>query len=99
MITEEKLNSVYKERALAVVKMAQLALQLGYVVTRREPSSCGKEWGVLYVELPEGQVSWHFSEEDSYMITQFPVDNSAKWDGRFNGRDVEFMTGEYYAKI
>lgn len=86
---EDRLNEVYRQRGLLAVKTAHLAQRLGYKVYRRRLSEV--EWEVLYIELPEGQLSYHFSDEDAHMIKQFPVNNEAQWDGKFNGRDEEFM--------
>lgn len=90
---QDKLNEAYRQRALLAVKTAHLAQRLGYEVHRKEPMN--GEWGILYIELPEGQMSYHFSDEDAHMIEQFKVDNSDRWNGKYNGRDERFMTTQY----
>ena len=84
------IEEAYKARALATVKMAQLAQRLGYTVVRTTGSE--EVWPVLYIELPEGQISYHFSWEDRHLIEQFPVNDAHTWDGLYNGRDEAFMT-------
>lgn len=89
----DRLNESYRQRALVVVKLAHLAQRLKYEVYRKEPKD--GEWGILYIELPEGQVSWHFSDKDAHMIEQFPVDNRDRWNGKYNGRDEQVMLNQF----
>ena len=89
----DRLNESYRQRALVIVKLAHLAQRLKYEVYRKEPKD--GEWGILYIELPESQVSWHFSDKDAHMIEQFPIDNRDRWNGKYNGRDEQVMLNQF----
>lgn len=86
-----KLNEAYRQRALLAVKTAQMAERLGYEVYCTEPTE--EVWAVLYIELPEGQLSHHFSGTDCWMLSQFRCSHESVWDGKYNGRDEKFMVG------
>lgn len=72
------LNSVYRERNELV---AALAAHHGGVVgiDPTEP-----DWPVVYIELPNGQVSWHFGPDDLDLIEDFPRSSEVVWDGHTN---------------
>lgn len=82
----------YTERAIVVKALCSLAAKLGYAygvgiddIETNEP-----EWrNVVYVDLPEGQISWHISPDDWSMFALVP-EYTGKWDGTFNSRDIEF---------
>lgn len=61
--TRERLNGVYAERANVVALAVEMARRLGYPIgalnDANEPG-----WVVVYIELPTGQVSWHYSADD-----------------------------------
>lgn len=87
---QTKLNEAYRQRALATTKLAALAQRLGCEVCRTPRGNA--EWTILYIELPEGQISYHYSNKDEWMIDKFPVNNTKEWDGKYSGRDDAFMT-------
>ncbi len=64
----------YKDRNLLV----QLCGKLAAICDLNMGVKFGKEWSVLYIELPSGQVSWHVPTSD--FVSEFP-DYSPDWDG------------------
>ena len=64
----------YKDRNLLV----QLCGKLAAICDLNMGVKFGKEWSVLYIELPSGQVSWHIPKID--IIKKFPEYNK-EWDG------------------
>lgn len=87
------INKLYTQRAIAVVLFAKMAQRLGYKVGIGLDNNehWESQWrNVLYVEIPEGQFSWHFSPSDFHLIENFPLFNGS-WDGSFNGRDANFV--------
>lgn len=82
---------VYKERAQCVVALARIAKGLGYAVGFAEDVE-RSGWPVLYIELPTGQVSWHFTSGDREEYAADILDNpDIKWDGH--------STPEKYARL
>lgn len=57
-------TNLYSERANIVAALLQayamLDIKIGFYI---DPEA-GKEWPVVFAELPEGQVTWHFSRKD-----------------------------------
>ncbi|MCF0055533.1 hypothetical protein [Dyadobacter sp. CY356] len=90
-ITLDKLNSVYTERMICVCLLAKLSQRLGYEVVVRPAKEA--EWAVIYIQLPEGQLSWHISDHDMHLFESFPISENAQWDGTWNGRNPEFVKG------
>lgn len=68
--------NIYRERA-------HLTRHLASIYTSRisfnDPSE--PDWGVLYIDTPEGQLSWHISPDDMYLFIGIPVVNDFMWDG------------------
>jgi hypothetical protein len=79
-------NAVYRERAHVVALAARLALALGYTAGRRahEPDpdpSWDDDWEtVVVIDLPLGQVSWHFHDSEWPLIATLPL-YPGSWDG------------------
>lgn len=69
--------AVYEERARCVVAIARnaraLGCRIGFGVDPSEP-----EWPVLFIELPTGQVSWHFSNRDRETLASDIHDETAR---------------------
>lgn len=84
-----KLNAAYTERMLAVRMLAVLS-GYNYGLGKDDNTHWDDEWrNVVYIDLPQGQVSWHIAPHDMHIFEGFPV-YDGKWDGKFNGRDTEF---------
>jgi len=84
-------DGAYRERDLCVVLIAKLARAKGYRVgigkhsdyTDSEPHD--KEWSnVLYIDLPCGQVSWHFRDDELVLFEGFP-----RYEGTYDGHSTE----------
>lgn len=79
----EAMNSVYRERAQCVALIASMALTMGHkagVVW----DTFANAWHIVYVDLPTGQVSWHFSEADAGLFAHLPT-----YDGVWDGHSTE----------
>jgi hypothetical protein len=73
----ERWTEVYQERNAVVVALARMAQAAGWTVGQRnDPASEG--WPVLYIDTPEGQVSWHLPQDQ--MPANIPPYNG-EWDG------------------
>jgi len=81
-----KSADVYQERDRCVAALAWLALRLGLRagLGRHSPApdpTWDPAWlTVVYVELPEGQVSWHVHERARYLFDGLPAYDPG-WDG------------------
>lgn len=76
-------DAVYAERDQCVALIAKMALALGYPVVRarKEIEGWDPEWlGCVYIQLPTGQVSWHFHDREAHWFDGLPV-GPVKWDG------------------
>lgn len=76
----------YRERAELTAIPAAL---FGGVVSYNNPQS--PTWPVLYIETPEGQISWHNDPDDMGIFKHLPVVDDYPWDGH--------TTEEKYARI
>lgn len=95
---QQRLNRAYSERAIASVLFAKMALCLGYAagVGKDDNHDWDDCWRVvLYVDLPEGQISWHIAPNDQHLLAGLP-EYKGKWDGKFTSRDDEFVRGLRY---
>ncbi|AEM62935.1 hypothetical protein phiVC8_p38 [Vibrio phage phiVC8] len=87
----ERVNRAYAERALAISFFASAAIAAGWDVWRKKDEHMGM-W-VLYVETPQGQVSWHFDDRDLYLIELIHVAEDREWNGQYFGRSIPFSRG------
>lgn len=96
-------DALYRERDTCVALAALLAQSLGlrtWVGQHESNSGHGldgqdskwdPEWlNVVYIELPEGQVSWHIHESELPLFARLPR-GTTPWDGH--------TTDEKYARI
>lgn len=71
--------------------MAFLAASYPSVVSYSDPSA--PEWPVVYVDTPQGQMSWHLSEYDLDLFTHVPLvtsdDPAVQWDGHTVGQKYD----------
>lgn len=77
-------DMVYYERNNCVAALAQVARSLGYKVFVTKTNIIGfeDEWqNCIYIELPTGQVSWHFHDRESFLFSSFPKAESVEYDG------------------
>lgn len=77
------IDAAYLERNQVVVGLAALALRLGYQAGVAQTAIPGwePEWhGCVYVDLPTGQVSWHFHQDNADLFAFLPP-YAGSWDG------------------
>lgn len=84
----ERINRAYAERALAISFLASAAIAAGWDVWRKKDEQM-QMW-VLYVETPQGQVSWHFDDRDFHLIELVHVAEDREWNGQYFGRSIPF---------
>lgn len=88
-LTQAK-DSAYAERNKCVVGLAIMAQKLGYpaftAIHPIEDESWEDVWRtILVIELPTGQVTWHFHDSEKPLLTGLPsaseIGIDYKWDG------------------
>ena len=93
MPSQELFDRAYSQRAIVVKLLVVLASRLGYKhgwgIDDKVDNPA--EWRrVMYVELPEGQYSWHIAPQDQHMFTDVGQ-YRGKWDGTFRSQDQQFI--------
>lgn len=76
-------NSAYSERNKCVALIARMAIALGLKAGRVITAIEGwdEEWhNCVYIDLPSGQVSWHYHSGESAQFAALP-EYHGKWDG------------------
>lgn len=80
---EQRKDEAYLERNRCVAGMAAMALKLGYRtgIAKTAIEGWSEDWhGCVYIDLPTGQVSWHFHDSHAGMFSFLPP-YPGKWDG------------------
>lgn len=86
------MNKVYTERMLVVRALAVMS-GCPYGIGQDDNDDWDDEWrNVVYIDLPQGQVSWHIAPHDLYIFEGFP-EYKGEWDETYNGKCVDFMKG------
>lgn len=81
---ETRKDAAYEERNRVVALLAALAMDMGWLVFRTKTAIAGwsEDWhGCVYIETPQGQVSWHYHDSHSHLFTHLPERASWEWDG------------------
>jgi hypothetical protein len=83
-MTDLELTGLYTERAQCVLALARAAKAAGCVVGFRNDPDLDDGgppalWPVLFIDLPTGQVSWHFTVEDRLSALDIG-DYPGEWD-------------------
>ena len=76
-------DAAYAERNKVVAGFAALAMKIGYAAcrTRTEIEGWSDDWhGCVYIQLPTGQVSWHYHDSEAELFSFLP-ENAVAWDG------------------
>ncbi len=68
-------DGAYHERNQVVAALAKL-FPSGIAVDPNEP-----DWPVLYIDLPDGQVSWHFQRSEAIDLLAGIPKYNGEWDG------------------
>ena len=80
-----KVDAVYSERNRLAAAFARMAFAAGFKAGKGvDPDET--KWPVVYVDTPNGQVSWHIAEADQGALEGLPQYNG-EWDGKFTARD------------
>lgn len=82
-------DNAYAERNKVVAALAKMAMYLGWpvVVDKTAIEGWEPEWhNCLYIESPQGQLSWHFHDSEMYLLSNLPHTDrdrafSRGWDG------------------
>lgn len=77
-------DGAYRERNQVVVALAHLAQRCGWRVGRM--LHVGEDWEpdwrtLLFLDLPTGQVTWHFHDSEAASIACFSLVEGVQWDG------------------
>lgn len=85
------LDGVYTERNRCAALAARMALALGCEAGIGVPDNATKDWAeCLYIDLPTGQVSWHFHQRERGLFDGLPT-YAKPWD--------EHDTEEKYRRV
>jgi GNAT superfamily N-acetyltransferase len=92
---EARKDAAYRERNQVVAGLAMLAVRLGYKAGTAKTAIEGwsEDWhGCVYIELPTGQVSWHFHDSQASFFDFLPP-----YEGKWDGHDTEEKYGRLAA--
>jgi hypothetical protein len=84
-------DGAYLERNTCVAAMAKMALALGWKAVRTKTAIEGwsEDWhGVVYIQFPDFQASWHFHDSQAYLFEFLPEEPTA-WDGHTTEQKYE----------
>lgn len=89
----------YRERNRCVALIARMALQLGLRVGVRKHPADDKGWEpdwrtVVFIDLPTGQVSWHFHDSERGLLEGLPP-YPERWDGHDTPTKYERVRAAY----
>lgn len=84
----DRTNRAYSERAACAVALARMAIQAGFQAgVGTDTSAESVEWSrVLYIDTPNGQVSWHIAPADQHLLEGLPLYHG-EWDGTYKSRE------------
>lgn len=74
---ERSKNAIYLERNRVVAALARAAITLGWKAGKTIDNTGNV---VVIIELPTGQASWHFIEEQCFLLDGLPTIDT-HWDG------------------
>lgn len=80
---EARKDAAYEERNRVVAALAAMALGHGWIAGRARTSIPGwsEDWhGCVYIDLPSGQVSWHYHDSHAHLFEFLPT-YMGEWDG------------------
>lgn len=96
-------NDAYHERDQCVALIARMARALGCPVgTTRHPdsdTSWEDDWRtIVFIELPSGQVSWHFHDSEKDLVADLPA-YEPSWDGHTTQEKYRRVAGARFADV
>jgi hypothetical protein len=88
-ILESQKNNAYSERSKVVAALARLInanvwFKACVGVAQHDPNDTTWEsdWRtILVIELPTGQITWHFPDSEKSLLEGLPVIDNYQWDG------------------
>lgn len=93
----EQKDGAYLERNRCVALIARMAIALGLrvAVSKTPIEGWSEDWhGCIYIELPTGQVSWHFHASQAHLFEGLPH-RPATWDGHDTPLKYERVANAY----
>jgi hypothetical protein len=93
LVMKKEKDGAYLERNKCVAFMARTALELGYRTgtARTAIEGWSTDWhGCVYIDLPTGQVSWHYHDSQAWLFSKLPA-----YEGTWDGHD----TPEKYRRV
>ena len=91
MPSQELFDRAYSQRAVVIkllcVTAAKMGYDYGWGINNNE--TWETEWRrVVYVQLPEGQYSWHIAPQDWHLFERIKKFEGV-WDGSFDGQSKD----------
>ena len=80
---EARKDAAYMERNQCVALIARMALVSGWPagIARTAIEGWSEDWhGCVFIDLPTGQVSWHYHDTQAHLFADLPPYTRA-WDG------------------
>lgn len=91
---EARKDAAYEERNRVVAALAWMATFMGWKAgtARTAIEGWSDDWhGCVYIDLPSGQVSWHYHDRHAAMFTYLPR-YEGKWDGHTTEQKYSTLT-------
>lgn len=91
------IDDVYEERNRCVALVARMAIWAGCRagVAQTAIEGWDPSWhGCVYIDLPTGQVSWHFHDSQSYLFADLPP-YMDEWDGHDTPEKYRRVAGAF----
>lgn len=90
-VYKHRIERAYTERSYATAALARMALRAGYDAGTGVDDTPGMEEfsTILYVDTPAGQVSWHYKDDDAWLLEGLPSYTKG-WDGTSRSKDGSF---------
>jgi hypothetical protein len=83
-------DQAYSERAACIVGLARMALKAGFKAGIGIDRKFDDDWStVVYVDTPNGQVSWHIHKRDHKLLKGLPI-YLGEWDGTYRGKTKDW---------
>lgn len=84
-------HSLYSQRCACAVGMARMALALGFEAGVGVDALTSRP--VLFIDTPNGQVSFHVYDKDRWMLAGLPA-YKKPWNGKFRGTELAWCIWE-----
>lgn len=90
-VYKHRVERAYTERSYASAALARMALRTGLDAGTGLDDTPGMDGfsTILYVDTPAGQVSWHYKDDDLWLLDGLPR-YEKPWDGTSRSKDGSF---------